>query len=175
MCDMTADELIERLRKSAANFKPADALKMNGMSWDYVTIALTADVSHEDRKFAVKFAKKALAAAAIFELGFFWTLRALFSRNRRIKPIEAMASVDGMPPEPEPVMREVFYVPGMEQPGAPPQMMPVTPMDEHRVRRRRAVTARVLLRLEKDLSWQPTRDEMDEIQRSVGARVHRAA
>lgn len=161
MCDIDAATLVAEFRKEAARFKPISVLQWNGMSWDYLTIALTSpEIAGADRRDLAKFARKALKAAAILENGVA-ALRFVIQ-----DPVEVMANVK-LPPEPQPVRRQTFsafdHMPISE--------IDVVPMDEHRVRRRRAVAAKALLRLERDPNWRPSESEMREIQLAVGARL----
>lgn len=168
MCDIETSELIAEFRKEAARFTPQSVLQWNGMSWDYLSIALSApDVSSEDRAELVKFAEKALASAAFFQLG----LRALPSlfkwrrHDRAMSLVRAMASFK-MPPEPGPTDSQMVDF------GAGPVQVDVVPQDTHRVERRRAIAAIMLLKLYENPGWSATQAEFGEIARSVGARVH---
>jgi len=168
MCDVDSAYLVAEFRKTAATFKPVDVLKWNGMSWDYLTIALVADdISDEDHQAVVKFARSAMVAAAVFDLGLRVIPKLVFSWGRRARGtalIKAMANTDNLPPEPGPSGKTSIDL------GGGPMEIDVMQEDKHRLRRRRAVTAKILMRLE-DPSWKPKKDEMLEIYREVGARA----
>ena len=167
MCDIETSRLIAEFKKAAAKFKPADVLQWNGMSWDYMSIALSApDVSKDDHAELVKFAVNVMGVAACYELGFaaFPKLLKLSRRARGVSLIEAMASIK-MPPEPGPTGSQTVDF------GQGPMTVHSVPMDEHRVQRRRAITAKILLRLESDPAWRASPTEFTEIARQAGARV----
>lgn len=167
MCEIEPKVLVAEFRKAEATFKPLDVLKWNGMSWDYMTMALVGEgISDKDRKDMVAFARKALTASAVIEKGL-GSITFLFGRDRKSKPIKAMAAAtQGLPPEPLP------YAQGRMDVGGGRVVEVARVMDDpHRLQRRRAITANVVLRLEKNLAWQPTADEMRGIAAGVGARV----
>ena len=170
MCDLEPDFLIAEFKKAAATFKPAEILRWNGMSWDYLSIALSLpedSISKGDRAdLVVKFACNAVASAACFELGLGVIPKVLKwrRRDRSTSLIEAMASFK-MPPEPGPTGYGEYD--GIK--------FDVVPEDTHRVQRRRAISAALLLRIEKDLDWRPTPAEFEEIARRAGARIRTAA
>lgn len=166
MCDIEPKVLVAEFRKAEASFKPLDVLNWNGMSWDYMTMALVGEgISDADRRDMATFARKALTASAILEKGV-KSLAWVFSRNRRNKPIEAMASTEGLPPEPTP------YAQGRMDIGGGRVVEVARVMDDpYRTQRRRAITANVLLRLEKNPAWRPSADDMRGIFLRAGARV----
>lgn len=173
MCDLEPEFLIAEFKKEAAKFKPADVLRWNGMSWDYLSIALTlpeASISKADRTALVRFAMKAVASAACLQLGF-RAIPRLFKWRRidRIHSlIEAMASYK-TPPEPGPTgSMEVDFGSGLTT-------VETVPEDEHRVQRRRAITAMILLKIKDEADWRPTRAEFEEIAVKAGARIRQSA
>ncbi len=171
MCDVEPEFLIAEFKKAAATFKPAEVLRWNGMSWDYLSIALTAPgVSKEDHAGLVKFARKVMVAAACFQLGLGALPKALKWRRRdRVNAlVEAMASLK-MPPEPGPTGSQTIDL------GEGPMTVHSVPEDKHRVQRRRAIAAAILLRIEKDPDWKPTLAEFEEIAVKAGARARQPA
>ena len=171
MCDLDSAFLIAEFKKTAKTFKPVDVLKFNGTSWDYLSIALSApDVDEKDHADLVKFANNVMVSAAFFDLGFA-PIPSLFKwrRSDRIASlVTAMASIK-MPPEPGPTGSMTVDM------GSGPMTVHSVPMDECRVQRRRAITAKILLGLEKDPAWRATPAEFEEIARSVGVRERASA
>lgn len=171
MCEISAERLIAEFKRTAETFKPASVLQWNGMSWDYLSIALAApDVPKEDRKGLVEFARKAMVAAACFQLGLGALPKALRWRRRdRVNAlVEAMASLK-MPPEPGPTGSQTIDF------GEGPMTIESVPEDKYRIERRRAIAAALLLRIEKNTDWKPTPAEFEEISLKAGARVRQSA
>lgn len=171
MCDVEPEFLVAEFKKAAAEFKPADVLRWNGMSWDYLSIALAAPgVSKDDHAGLVKFAKNAMVAAACFQLGLRAIPRVLkWRRSDRVRSlIEAMASYK-MPPEPGPTGSHTIDL------GEGPMTVHAVPEDKYRIARRRAITATILLGIEKSQDWKPTSAEFEAIAAKVGARVRQSA
>ena len=164
MCDVETRQLIEEIRKESAKFKPWSVLDWNGTSWDYVTMALVAPgLTRDEKQLVASFAQKALLSAAIYEIkaksGLLSLIASVLRPGRKARMIKAMASVDGLPPEPQ-----TYQDPSRG--GAT-----IAPVDTHRVRRRRAITATILLRLEKNPEWAATEGELREIMAGAGARI----
>lgn len=170
MCEMTGLELVQELRKEEHKITTWSIVQWNGMSWDYMTIALAADdISDDDRSDMKRIARKALLMSAGHQIGLLGCLwigvKSLVRAANKNTPIELLASTKGLPPEPGPIETRSVDV------GGGPMDVEVVPEDKHRVRRRRAICARVLLRLEREPDWKPSQADLSEIARSVGARV----
>lgn len=151
--DNEAAWVAQQLREAEATFRPRDINRWNGTSWDYVTIALVADVSAEDRAAAMRLAKKALSAAANQERGL---LAALFSSEDTTEYFLGKE----LPPEPEPHAYGEYQ--GVK--------VAEVAEDPHRVERRQMRAAIILKQLEKDPSWRPTKEEIRSIDDCVGIR-----
>jgi hypothetical protein len=139
-------ELIAEFKRSAKNLKPWKTWyvsRLNGTSWDYITVGLISpEVSPTDRRELAAFVRKAMTYSAAAKRG------VLASFFRPVDPVVFFADLQ-LPPEPA------------SGPFA----------DDHRVERHQSVAAKVLLRVERDPKWYPAGDEMREIQRFAGIRV----
>jgi len=145
--------IVQQFREAEAKFRPGDIDRWNGTSWDYVAVALLANVPAGDRAIAMSLAKKALRAAANKERGL---LASLFSSEDTTEYFLGKE----LPPEPEP------HAYGEYQGVKVVQVVE----DPHRVERRQLRVAIILKQLEKDPAWHPAKEEVLAIDECVGLR-----
>jgi len=152
---MTADTawIVQQFREAESTFRPGDVNRWNGTSWDYVAVALVADVSPEDRAVAMRLARKALEDAANAQR---WFLATLFSRK---DPINFFLAKD-LPPEAQPTSYSEYQ--GVK--------IAHVAEDPYRVERRQFRVAAILDGLEKDPAWKPTKEEIAAIDLRAGIR-----
>lgn len=145
--------IARQFRETEATFRPRDIGRWNGTSWDFLAMALLAEVPAEDRATAMSLAKKALRAAANQERGL---LASLFSSEDTTEYFIGKE----LPPEPEPHAYAEYQGVRVAQ----------VAEDPYRVERRQLRVAIILKQLEKDPAWRPTKEEIRSIDECVGLR-----